>query len=325
LNLTELQRELSSGEVRPAYLVLGEEALLRDDALFAIESTVLESSPADFNLDRLDGSKTAPAALRDAVNALPVLGQHRLVIVRDPDVSRGAGKDLVEALPDIIALVKDQRETVLVLCADKADKRSRWVKAFAEPAAIVACDSPKQGRSLVAFVKQEAKRQGVALGDGAADLLAELVGPQLLVLRQEIAKCALHAGDDAEVSRACVQTSVSQVSENPVWDLTDAIGEGKRADAVVLLTRMKSSGLPAPVVLGSLASHFRKLARLRGGGSVPGPPFAIRKLEQQARRFTSARLLQCLDAIHDTDLALKGVGQLPADMALERLVLGLAS
>ena len=93
---------------------------------------------------------------------------------------------------------------------------------------------------------------------------------------------------------------------------------------MMLLSRMVGMGAPAPVVLASLASHFRKLSRLRTGGAVPGPPFVVKKLQHQARRFTANRLLRCLEAIHDTDTALKGAGALPPNMALERLVVGLS-
>ena len=84
-------------------------------------------------------------------------------------------------------------------------------------------------------------------------------------------------------------------------------------------------GVAAPVLLGSLAAHFRKLSRVRNGGSVPGPPFVVRKLERQAQRFTPARLNACMQAIHDTDVAIKGASLLPPPLAIERLVLALSA
>ena len=78
------------------------------------------------------------------------------------------------------------------------------------------------------------------------------------------------------------------------------------------------------MLLGSLASHFRRLLRLRSGGSVAGAPFVRRKLERQAGRYTPTRLLACLRAIHETDTALKGEGALGPELALERLVIGLS-
>jgi DNA polymerase-3 subunit delta len=164
----------------------------------------------------------------------------------------------------------------------------------------------------------------VTLEKGAAELLAERVGPQLLMLRQEIAKAALLAGPDTPVGRSHVAAGTADVSEEPIWDLTDAIGEGRTAEALAILGKLLAAGSPPIVVLGALASHFRRLTRLRNGGSVGGPPFIQRKLQGQAARFGPRQLLSCLAAIHQTDLALKGEGSLKPEMALERLVLGLS-
>ena len=49
------------------------------------------------------------------------------------------------------------------------------------------------------------------------------------------------------------------------------------------------------------------------------------KLEPQAQRYGSRRLRSSLDAIHQTDLALKGAGALRPELALERLVIALGS
>lgn len=325
MTLDELRKELADGSVRPAYLLVGDEALLRDDALAAIRHAVLDGAAEDFNLDRLSGESATPAALRDAVRALPVMARRRLVLLRDPEGRRGSSKALTDALAELLPDLFAQAESVLVVTAPKVDKRQRWVKAFAEPAVVVDCTAPKAGRSLVAFVKAEAKRQGVTLERGVAELLAERVGPQLLLMRQEIAKAALLAGEGCKVALAHAEQSTGHVADQPIWDLTDAIGEGRTAEAMTMLSRMLDAGAPAPVVLGSLAAHFRKLLRLGSGGRVPGPPFVVRKLESQARRYPPGRLLACMEAIHDADAALKGGSTMRPEMALERLVLGLAS
>lgn len=322
----ELRKEIAKGKIRPVYLLAGDEALLRDDALAMIREAVVSRGAADFNHDRLAGEATSPAALQDAVKALPVMAPQRLVELREPEGGRGAAaKELPKALADVITWVCGQEQTVLLVSASKVDRRSRWVKAIAEPAVVVDCASPSNSRSLGSFLKQEARRQEVKIEADAAELLAERVGPQLMVLRQEIAKAALLAGPGEPITRAQVEVGTARVADEPIWDLTDAIGAGHTADALSVLKRLLASGAPSPVILGSLASHFRKLARARSGGRVAGPPFAVKKLEQQARRYRVARLRACLGAIHQADLALKGASSLPPELTLERLVLGLSA
>jgi len=328
LKLEELERELKKGTLRPVYLLAGEEPLLRDDALAIIRSTVLEGAPVDFNLDRLSGQGATPASLQDSVRSLPVMAARRLVILDEPEGRRAGAKLLVECLADLVKelcrLPAEEQQTVLVVTAAKADRRARWVKAIAEPAALVECDPPKAGRSVTAFLKREAKQQSIDLAAGAAELLAERVGPQLLMLRHELAKASLLAGLGEAVTRDHVEQSVSSVAEQPIWDLTDAIGAGRGADAISMLARLLHSGAAPPAILGTLAGHFRKLSRVRGGGAVGGPPFIVRKLESQASRFSPARLRGCMRAIHETDTALKGAGSLPPVLAIERLVIALA-
>jgi DNA polymerase-3 subunit delta len=318
-----LRAELAKGRLRRAYLVAGAQALLRDEALAALRAAVLGDGPADFNLDRFEGPACTPAALRDAVRTLPVMSAQRLVWLREPESSRAGAKALLDGLPEIVGEIPET--AVLVVTAAKLDRRTRWVKAFAEPRALVECEAPVGAVALAAFVTTEARRQGLSLDSGVAELLAERVGPELLVLRQELEKAALVAAPATRIARAHVESGVVSLAEEPVWDLTDAIGEGRSRDALPLLGRLLRAGTPAPVLLGTLASHFRKLLRLRSGGSVAAPPFVQRKLAGQARRYTAARLLAALRAIHDTDLVLKGQGGIAPEIALERLVLGLAA
>ncbi len=320
----ELAREIAAGQQRPAYLVAGAESLLRDEAVAAVRRAALGEAGADFDADRLDGERASAGELLDALRTLPVLAPRRFVWLREPEARGSRSEALVAALPEAIETARKYASVVLVVTAAKVDKRSRWVKAFAAPAAFVACDPPKGTREAAAFVTEEAERRGITLADGAAEALADAVGPQLQLLRHELEKASLFAGPGKPVKPQHVRETASSVAEEPIWDLTDAIGEGRSADALAVLGRLLAQGAPPPVVLGSLASHFRKLTKLRHGGRVDGHPFALRKLETQARRYTPARLVSCLGAIHAVDEVLKGQGALDPELALERLVLGLA-
>lgn len=324
--VSQLLAELAEGVIRPAYLVAGAEPLLRDDALAGIEEFVLGDAPRDFNLDRIELGQAAPGRLEEALGSLPFMASRRLVVLREGE-GRGPKLDAkwTEVIEQWLGGDRSDATAVLIVVTAKVDKRSKWVKAFREPALRVECDAPTKAREIAHFLQEEAARQGVTLDAEAAGLLGERIGPQLLLLRQEIEKAALLAGPGIPIERKHVELSVASVAEEPIWDLTDAIGQGRTADALGQLARMMSQGAAAPAVLGALASHFRKLVRVGAGEGVAGPPFVVRKLEQQARRYAGRRLVICLRAIHRTDVDLKGASVLrPAD-ALEQLVLDLAS
>lgn len=325
MSLDALRKELARGQVRPAYLLAGSEPLLRDDALEAIEAAVLADGPRDFNLDRLEVAGSTPGRLEEALAVLPVMADRRLVVLRETE-GRGSKLDASwgEVIEAFVTGAPDDGSTVLVIVAPKADKRTRWVKAFRDPALRVDCEPPNRAPALAAFLDGEARRQGIELDPEAAALLADRVGPQLMLLRQEIEKASLLAGPGERVERRHVEATVSAVAEEPIWDLTDAIGQGRTAEAVEGLARLLAQGAAPPQILGALASHFRRLVRVGAGESVAGPPFVRKKLAQQAKRYPARRLVGCLRAIHRADVELKGASVMRAERALEQLVLGLA-
>ena len=325
MKLAELQKEIAKKHVRPAYLLMGSEPLLRDEALGIIRSAVLDPASADFNLDRLHGESTSPAALEDSLRVLPVMAARRLIILAEPEKMRGeASKPLTEALAREVGVCADWGGTVLVVIASKADRRSRWVKAFQDPAAAVDCKPPQAGKALLPFIEAEAERQEIVLEAGAAQVLVERLGPQLMLIRQELAKVRLFAGEGETVTRDHVLASAHDVAEKSIWDLTDAIGAGRTTEAIAQLGDLLGSGAAGPAILGALAGHFRRLARVREGQPVSVPPFIKQKLEKQAQRYSLLGLRHCLEAIHGVDLAIKGAGPLRPEVALESLVLDLA-
>jgi DNA polymerase-3 subunit delta len=323
MNQAELERELAERNPRRAYLLAGAESLLREDALAAVRRSAIGDGDPAFLVDRFDGG-AAPGELLDALHTLPVIAARRLVVLVEPEGRRGSADALLDAVAGWAGADPAQPvDAVLVVAASRPDRRARWVKAFGD--AIVECDAPRSAREISAFVREEAARQEVALERGVAEALAERIGPQLQLLRMEIAKLALLAGPGEAVSRAHVGAGASVAAEEPIWDLTDAIGEGRTADALRVLARQIGAGEPPPVLLGALVSHFRRLLRVASGGEVAGPPFVRRKLASQAKRYGVARLRAALGALHETDLALKGAGALRPELALERVVIALAA
>jgi len=324
MNQAELEQELAARGPRRAYLLAGAEALLRDDALAVLRRAVIGDGDPAFLIDRFDGS-AAPGELSDALHTLPVIAARRLVVLIEPEARRGSARALLDAVAEWVdgARAEEASPSVLVVAASQPDRRARWVKAFGD--AVVACDAPRAAREIAAFARDEAARQQVALERGVAEALAERIGPQLQLLRMEIAKLALLAGPGSPVSRAHVGVGTVLAAEEPIWDLTDAIGEGRTADALGVLARLLGAGEPPPVLLGALVSHFRRLLRTSSGEEIAAPPFVRKKLASQAKRYGSARLRAALGALHETDLALKGAGALRPELALERVVIALAA
>lgn len=321
----DLQAELASARIRPAYLLGGMEALLREDCRNAVRTAVLGDNFDAFQCDFIDASTAAASDVLDAVRVISMLGERRYVELRMPGT--GKREKILQAVESVVTEQSAQPNDftcVFVVIAEKVDARASWVKAFKNPAVFVRCDPLKARSALVTFIRGEAKNRGITLGNGVVESLLERAGADLLVLRSELEKLALFVGEKAKVTESHVREVVADIAEEPIWDLTDAIGEGYQATALRVLKRIIDSGAPEPVILGALASHWRKLLRLKQGGEVPGHPFALKKLHSQARRYPLVQLEDGLHEIWEVDEILKGRGQLGPRIALERLVLNLS-
>ena len=112
-----LRAEIAGGRLRPAYLLAGEEALLREDALAALRGAVLTGGAEDFNFDRLEGDATTPGAVLDAVRTLPVMAERRLVVLREPETRRGTARGVADVLIEAVPAAAAAGPTVLVVMA----------------------------------------------------------------------------------------------------------------------------------------------------------------------------------------------------------------
>ncbi len=321
----ELEEELGASKIRPAYLIGGVEGLLREDCRGALRRAVLGDKFDAFQCDFIDGSTATPSAILDATKVISMLGERRYVELRMS--ATGKREKLFQSIQQIVVEQSNSSKDftcVFAVIADKVDARASWVKSFKNPAVFVRCDPLKARSALTSFVRGEAKRRNIVLGTGVVESLLERAGTDLLVLRGEIEKLALLAGEKAKITESHVREVVADVAEEPIWDLTDAIGAGYPAIALRVLKRIIESGAPEPVILGALASHWRKLLRLRHGDDVPGHPFALKKLKGQAERYPLGRLEDGLREIWEVDEILKGRGLVGPRIALERLVLNLS-
>ena len=96
----------------PVYLLHGDNEFLKDEAIRAIVARFTDKGTRDFNFEILHGSETDPARLATALDALPMLGARRVVVIRDLP---GLKKDARAVLDRY--LKRPASDTLLVLVA----------------------------------------------------------------------------------------------------------------------------------------------------------------------------------------------------------------
>ncbi len=316
-------------EPQPVNVLAGDERFLKRLALERIERLVLGPEASDFARTVYDGDSTSWAAVRDELETLPFLSPQRLVMIRDADGFVSQNREALERY-----LEAPSRTGTLVLDIKSWKSNTRLAKALPDRATI-RCEAPAAHR-LPAWCSQWAtKRHGKQLNAAAGNLLVELVGAEMGVLDQELAKLAAYAGDKPAIEPGDVDTLVGHSRVETAWRMLDALADGQARQALTALQHLLDQGEDAIAVLGAMSWQLRRLAQaaglMRQGASIAAalsqaglPPFAQRRGEQQLRRL-GARAADLYDWLLEADLALKSSGGLRPQAVLERLLVKLAS
>jgi DNA polymerase III subunit delta len=322
----------------PVCVVFGDEPFLKRQAVGQIREAVLGGGEGDFSLASLEGPRATLRDLMDELGTLAMFGSgKRLVVVGEADefVTRYRPE-----LEDYTA--KPKSSAVLVLDMKSWPSNTRLYKAVASIGLVVDCSAPPHPR-LMRWLGAWAKTaHSVQLPGSAAETLVEMVGSELGLLDQELAKLALSVGSGGKITNELVQELVGTWRARTTWEMLDAALDGKLQEALVQLDRLLLAGEAPIAILGQISASLRRLAaatRLviaaQGAGRRLAPrnaleqagvkPFILEKVERQLRRLRRQRGSQLYDWLLETDLDLKGDSQMPPRAVLERLVVRIAA
>jgi DNA polymerase-3 subunit delta len=320
-------------------VLFGDEPFLKRLALARIRQAVLGDQDGEFSLARFDGRQTPLRDVLDELSTVALFGSGRLVVVEDADefVTRYRPE-----LEDYVARPKPSGTLVLDVAAWA--KTTRLYKALAHAGLSIDCKAPEPG-PLVKWLVAWARRQHQARLEGAAaDLLLEMVGPQLGLLDQELAKLAASVGPGGAITADLVGELAGGWRARTAWEMIDAANAGNARAALNQLDRLLAAG-EAPVgILAQMAASLRRFAaatRLVEQAEAAGRPiklahalaqagvnpYVLRQglVEKQLMQIGRQRAAQLYRWVLAADLDLKGASQLPPRMVLERLIARLSS
>src|SRR5262245_41738337 len=220
------------GNPQPVYVAHGDEDLLRREVLRALRPFVLESDDADFGLSTFSGDRAPFAAVSDELAMMPFVGPRRLVVVENADPFVTAHRAALEKY-----VGKPSATGVLVLDVKSWPANTRLAKLVPAEATLV-CKAPPAYKLPDWCVQWAASRHGKQLAAGAAKLLVDLIGPDMGVLDQELAKLAVYVGDAPKIDARHVDRLVGRSRAENTWIIFEAMASGKPADALAVLDRL---------------------------------------------------------------------------------------
>ncbi|MEO8456946.1 MAG: DNA polymerase III subunit delta [Chloroflexota bacterium] len=339
------------------YVIYGSDSLGRREAFDKLKAELDTDGSLATNHVTFDAKTASPQEVMAACDAMPFLGAHRLVVIegflkqgarlkkvlkrgaraKAPEPDDGASDDeddggrwavLAEYVPRM------PETTTLVLLDDEVSAANVLLKAIGQLGKVVHCTLPNE-KALPEWVSSRAKTIGLKLEPRAAKTLAELIGPDPMVLSSELEKLLAYSAG-AVVRDADVRELVSRAKEHKGWELADAVLEGQGAKAARILQELLEDGAVAPVLLSTVAGRYRRIAIVRDmlARGEPGTAIARRinanigwgfdKLVEQAQRTPDRAIRTAYARLIQAELDLKR-GLMDERLAIELAVQELAS
>lgn len=297
-------------ELKPVYLIFGDEELLLERALHRLRERVAQVADLDFNFQAFDGEHSDPYEIIGAANTLPFASERRLVVVRGVDRMPASDQGI------LAEYATDPAETAcLVLVAQKLRKDSKLYKAVHAIGGAAEYTAPRKGE-YPTWVAKDLAARGRYIEPDAAALLVRAVGRDLRRLETEIGKIVAYVGDRTEISRADVESVVALSAPPSIFDFLNAMSARECGTALGLLEQIIDGGEEMLKIHAMTVRHLRTLVSVRAlidrgvdrGGlmrEVGMADWQARQAAEQARRFEPAELRTALGAAAELEARMK--------------------
>ncbi|MBX3423460.1 MAG: DNA polymerase III subunit delta [Pirellulaceae bacterium] len=258
----DLMLERSAAGPPPSVVVaLGDDGFLRT----AATGRLLQLAGLENNQARtFDGTECSWGQVHDELATLSLF---------DPGGRRAA---LVTAADDLIQSARAQLEkwcsapadgSLLIMQVQAMPANTKLYKLIEQHGWIVGCglptDSPRSKSPSMSKLKQwiaqwASMKHGLKLTASQLTIILEAVGPICGILDQELAKLALYADSSGQLTDQSVRAHVGSWATRTLWEIADAIMDGRTALALEHLERVFSSGEHPAAVLPQLAWSIRR-------------------------------------------------------------------
>lgn len=322
---------------KPTAALWGDDPFLVRQSLEALKSEVFGPDEDAISYRVFEGNSLKPSAVFDELSTQALFGpDRRMVVVENAD------KFVSENRPRLEAYVQKPRvKSVLVLLATTWPSNTKLAKSIDASGLSIECKTPPPAKIATWLVRWTQKTHGKKLDKEAAAQMVELVGPELGLLSQELAKLASLAGERGTITPGMVNESVGTWKTRTAWEMLDAACLGDAPAALAHLDRLIRANENPVGLLAQIGSSLRKFAAasrlfveseqsgqrttLRNALNEAGVRFGHEKAERQLKHLGRARALALPQWLVQADLDLKGDSPLPPRVVLEKLLVRLAT
>jgi len=321
--MEQLLQDLKQQNFKNVYLLCGEEAYLRNQYKKRLRDALVMDGDT-MNYSYYEGKDINPRAVIDMAETLPFFADRRVLMVENSSFF----KNKCEELADYMAAIPES--TCFIFVETEIDKRSRLYKEVKKYGRIVEFGTQKDD-TLMKWILGMLKKEGRNITKETLQNFLAKTGSDMQMIKNELDKLIAYTEGRDVITTADVEHVCVTQTTNKIFDMVNAIAEGKQKTALELYEDLLSLKEPPMRILFLIARQFHQLYQVKllskegmGSSEIAKQagimPFAMKKYQAQAKSFTEENLRAAVEECVASEEAVK-TGMMNDRMSVELLIM----
>ncbi len=266
MNYDEFKKYVKNEHIENNIFVLfGEETFLKNYGKNELLSRIEPKEMPEFNVFVYEGRKYDLASVKEAIDALPVFSDKKLLLFYNSGLFQINGKDaatkeyrefwdeLIDNIPENVYIVFDEYTV---------DKRSGLYKKLLKRNAIVEFSYLSEEK-MINWTVGLFKTMGKTITAQDAKYLIEITQDGMTSIKREAEKISAYTEGKTTITRQDINDVTVPVVENRVFDMVDALLSKNVTDALKMLNDLLVLKEEESKILGAISSNVEKLLTVK--------------------------------------------------------------
>ena len=313
-DVNNIVSEISKGNIKPIYFLMGEEPYYIDKISEFIEGNILDEAEKGFNQSVLYGRDVTVEEIIGAAKRYPMMAERQVIIIKE-------AQDLSRTIEKLTAYATNpQMSTVLVINYKfkKLDKRKALYKAIHKIGLVY--ESKRLYENQVAdWIRRVLSGKKYQIEPKAAHMLVDFLGTDLSKINNELQKLITILPNNTIITPKDIEENIGISKDFNNFELRKAVGERNVAKANQIIEYFSQNPKSNPLVMtiSLLNSFFTQLlvyhglknkSRDHAANALGIRAFFVKDYVTAANNYPMRKVSQIISLLRDADLKSKGVG-----------------
>ncbi|MFB9052606.1 DNA polymerase III subunit delta [Formosa undariae] len=328
--IKQLVADIKQKNLKPIYLLMGEETYYIDKLSDYIEDHVLNEEEKGFNQMVLYGRDVTVEDIVGHAKRYPMMAEYQVIIVKE-------AQDLSRTIDKLADYAKNpQPSTILVLNYKykSVDKRKAVYKTIKKSGVVF--ESKKLYENQVAdWIRRILAPKSYTITPKAAQMLVEFLGNDLSKINNELDKLQIVLPKDSQITPEHIEENIGISKDYNNFELRKAIGarDVLKAQRIVKYFAENPKDNPMVVTVSLVFAFFSQLLQVHGlsdknprnvASAIKINPYFVDEYLVALRNYPMRKVSANIAILREFDVKSKGVGSnaVPqGDLLKELLVL----